>query len=1206
MSILSRIFVVLFVVSLAACNGGSSGEDPVPAQTSDIDGDGIVDSEDPDIDGDGRNNDQDAFPNDKDEWADLDGDGTGDNSDPDRDGDSRNNDVDAFPDDKDEWSDLDGDGTGDNSDPDRDGDTRNNDQDAFPDNKDEWADLDGDGTGDNSDPDRDGDTYNNDSDVFPDDKDEWADLDGDGAGDNSDPDIDGDGLLNDDDPEPRVPLIAVSIDQPASLITVASSPITVVGSSPNPDATITVNGQTVTLTDGAFTTQVAIQEGHNVIEVRALKNNLVATDTISVSLDATPPNVTVESHVDGETVSEADVTITGLINDIVRGTIEEDQAQVTVNGVEASISNRSYSANLTLTEGSNTIEVIGVDQVGNSASVSFSLTYEKPTGRRLVVKSGRSQEAIITSVLDSPLQVQVLDENEQPVSEETVVFRVIQGAGNVGADETNEGRAVIVETDQDGLAQTKFRLGYRVGVDNHKVRAAVVGFENEVVFAASATSEIGNKLSVNSGNNQRGSVGQVLPEPFVVVVTDNGANVVKDARVEFSVVSGGGQFKDSEGQKVETLTVVTDSDGRATAEYILGSVVGIDAQRVSALLLDGPEGETINAGFTATAFVPADPGETKISGVVLDNQDLPIPGVTVRVDGTVRQAVTDDEGQFEITQVPVGPVHLVADGSTATVPGEFPSLAYNLVTISGVDNPLSAPIYMVKLNTENAVAVGAEYAVLELAEYPGFKLEIAKDSVTFPDGATEGLISVTSVNASKVPMAPPNGMQPQFIVTIQPTGTRFDPPARLSLPNVDAHAAGAQVEMYSFDHDLEEFVSIGLGTVNEDGTVITSNPGVGVVKAGWHCGSQPAGQGCCGGSNGNNKGCPKCYNREGDNCNAGDCKPDDTQDPGEPCKKCSGGNIVNDDSKKPEGKDATCKKCENGEAVSDTNSNGLKCSEKATEFCYTCKNGSCGNNCDANPDKEQFTLKTGDLAGLGEIVDKIKYAKFPPFEVSDAGASLTLSGTRETGEKCCGLCSEGQPEKSQYTKYEGSYKFEAFIKIGFVGTSGGVYEWIGWTDYRLGLAYEIGPFLTVKGALGNSISYTQSECEEGNCLTVGVKGELGAQVDVGGSVRVGYDKWNYEECVRSRQSTEVDNARSPCFHKFKGVKAELWATGGSIVSAEIAISDCPTEDKCELVLGKTEGKVFYKATVDLGFFSWNKEDVLVKGTFAEGGKYSCK
>ncbi len=268
-------------------------------------------------------------------------------------------------------------------------------------------------------------------------------------------------------------------------------------------------------------------------------------------------------------------------------------------------------------------------------------------------------------------------------------------------------------------------------------------------------------------------------------------------------------------------------------------------QRVKATLLDGPAGQNITATFTASGFVTGEPGLTAITGTVLDNQDNPLPGVTISVDGTTRTGVTDAQGIFKISNVPVGPVHLIVDGSTTTATGEYPSLSYNLVTISGVDNPLSAPIYMVKLNTESMVYAGLQDAELILPKVPGFKLEVPAGSVTFPDGSKEGYLSVTVVNSSKVPMAPPNGMQPQFIVTIQPTGAKFDPPARLTLPNVDAHPAGAQVEMFSYDHDLEEFVAIGLGTVSKDSLTIQSNPGVGVVKAGWHCGAQPGGSGCC-------------------------------------------------------------------------------------------------------------------------------------------------------------------------------------------------------------------------------------------------------------------------------------------------------------------------------------------------------------------------
>lgn len=682
------------------------------------------------------------------------------------------------------------------------------------------------------------------------------------------------------------PDFSVRILSPESLETVGASPIAVTGTVSDTSVTLTVNGVTVMPDNtGAFSANVALDEGHNAIVARAIKGTQQVTDSISISLDMTPPFVTVESHVSGQTVYTPTVTVTGLINDIVRGTVEEVQATVTVNTVAAQISNRSYSAGpITLNPGANVIEVRGVDQVGNVDTESITLNYVVPSGPQLALVSGQGQTGSINQELSTPLTVRVLDEASNPVVGSPVVFRVVQGSGEVGLGSEEEGRAVVLESGADGVISTRFKLGARSGVGNHKVRASVVGYETEVIFNASATGNIGNKISVNSGNNQRGAVGQVLPEPLVAVVTDDGANVVSNARVEFRVDKGDGQLSGvGASTYASTFQTTTDSDGRATVEYKLGYLAGIDAQRITATLLDAPSDgaggvQLITAGFTATGFVPGDAGQTSISGVVLDNQDNPLPGVTLVVEGTGRQDVTDAQGQFKIEQVPIGPVHLVADGSTATAEGEFPTLSYNIVTIPGVDNPLSAPIYMVKLNTEEAALAGPTDVVLTLASNPGFKLEIARNSVTFPNGDREGLISVTSVNSSKVPMAPPNGMQPQFIVTIQPAGARFDPPARLTLPNVDGHAAGAQVEMYSYDHDLEEFVSIGLGTVSEDATVITSNPGVGVVKAGWHCGSQPSGQGCA-------HNCPVCQDCDG-NCN---CIPANNDPRLAECHTCENG-----------------------------------------------------------------------------------------------------------------------------------------------------------------------------------------------------------------------------------------------------------------------------------------------------------------------------
>ncbi|MCP4983156.1 MAG: hypothetical protein GY935_21985, partial [Gammaproteobacteria bacterium] len=191
-----------------------------------------------------------------------------------------------------------------------------------------------------------------------------------------------------------------------------------------------------------------------------------------------------------------------------------------------------------------------------------------------------------------------------------------------------------------------FQLGQRAGVGNHKVRARVVGYEDEVIFYASATPNIGNKLSVNSGNNQRGGVHQPLPAPFIVAVTDEGANVVAGARVRFEMTVGGGHFQNDQ----TIYQVITDSDGRASAHLTLGGITGLDRQTVKATLIDAPAGQNITAGFSASGFESGDPGDTTITGLVLNNQDQPLEGVTIRVDGSSRQAVADAAGIFTITE----------------------------------------------------------------------------------------------------------------------------------------------------------------------------------------------------------------------------------------------------------------------------------------------------------------------------------------------------------------------------------------------------------------------------------------------------------------------------------------------------------------------------------------------------------------------------
>src|SRR5438874_3038118 len=211
---------------------------------------------------------------------------------------------------------------------------------------------------------------------------------------------------------------------------------------------------------------------------------------------------------------------------------------------------------------------------------------------------------------------------------------------------------------------------------------------------------------------------------------------------------------------------------------------------------------------------------------------------------------------------------LLVDGSTAQRPGSYPSLEYDMVTVSGQNNTVGNSIYLLPLNATNQLCVTATTGggTLTIPEAPGFSLTFGPDQVTFPGGSKSGCVSVTVVHGDKVPMVPGFGQQPRFIVTIQPSGAVFNPPAPITLPNVDGLRPREVTEMYSFDHDIGSFVAIGTGVVSDDGLLIRSSPGVGVMKAGWHCGGDPA-------ASGSVADCPVCKW-----CQGSSCVPDPAQE----------------------------------------------------------------------------------------------------------------------------------------------------------------------------------------------------------------------------------------------------------------------------------------------------------------------------------------
>ena len=707
----------------------------------------------------------------------------------------------------------------------------------------------------------------------------------------------------------------IAITSPANGAYVITPVLTLHGSVGDSAAQVKINGIATPLSDRNFAASVPLNEGPNILNaVAANSNGTTSTASVLVTLDTTAPKVEIYSPAAGGSTGAATVTVSGLVNDIVVGTVNPQQATVVVNGIRAEVLNRTFVArDVPLNVGANAIQAVATDRAGNRATTSLNLLRTAPGLATLAVESGNNQRAGVGTALPAPLVAKLVNSQGAPEVNKPVVFRVIGLDGTLAASSGVAGAAAVaVNTDAQGLARAWFRLGSRAGAGNNLVEASAAGVGSTADFVASGSPGSAQLVVVDSGNNQYGVVGQTLPFPLIAIVTDASNNRLQGVPVTFKVIGGGGGFGAA---RSPTLQATSDGDGRVAASLFLGPEPGVNNNVVEVSFAGNSGGK---AAFTATAMVPGPASETRISGVVLDNSNQPLQGVTMRllhithgnasnIPQEMAPAVrTDAQGQFTMTGVPVGVFKLMADGGTAQRAGVWPTLDFDMITVSGRDNTLGMPIFLPEINPANRVCVNeATGGTVTIPEVPGFALVIAPGSATFPGGSRSGCVSVTPVNIDKVPMAPGFGQQPRFVVTIQPAGTHFSPAARMTMPNVDGLAPRAVTEMYSYDHDLASFVAIGSATVSADGSTITSDVGSGVIKAGWHCGGNPNTAGSAGT-------CPSCQKCEGASCVA---------DPGQTPPQVSP-------------TDCKAEVCRNGSVFSEN-----KDSEKTDEDCKECKDG---------------------------------------------------------------------------------------------------------------------------------------------------------------------------------------------------------------------------------------------------------------------------
>lgn len=720
-------------------------------------------------------------------------------------------------------------------------------------------------------------------------------------------------------------------------------PISLTGTLSRPVMSVTINQQQALLSADRMAFSFAnffLHEGTNLLSVNAIDEmGRSGSAQRTVYVDQTAPLLQIEGPVADAITSAATVDVRGIVNDAIEpgyGIVEPSVTVLTPDGalVQAEVSDRYFIArDVPIELGQSELTVQARDSFGNTRIQSTDITRISAGSDRLTLLSGDRQVAQIDSVAEHPFEVVALRADGLPWGDAVVHFDVLRGSGSLRlqsdvptlVDGLQAARNLEVATDASGQARVWMKLGREAGASGNMLRAWIEGSSDEVIFTATGSRTAPAWVLVNGmAGAQYAQTSSQPVEALSVVVIDSERNAIPAIGVQFSIELGDARFTEASapGGVVDadgaTFTVMTDRNGVASARPFIGPSASTVHVRARAVL----ENSLFGAADFQIIVLERKAGPTQFSGVVMDHAGLPLEGVILSIGRTSLSALSDVDGKFLFeNQVPEGKIDLHVDGTALRIERagqtlQYPGLHFETAIVQGQLNQLPHPIYLPSVNLAQAQIVGGNEDVrLTIPGMDGFAMIVKANSVTFPDGSRQGPLVVTPVNGDRLPMVPPGGFATfgALAWTIQPTGTRFDPPIEVHIPNTSGLRRGDSLPIVQWDHDLATFVPMGRGTVSEDATRIVSDPGSGITKAGWGGGPPPVPPNCGTSSPPSCRGaqcsdCPDCQVRgqaAGQQCPS--CRPDLLKlgkecNTNNYCRRCnSNGSCVPDPTRFPEG-----------------------------------------------------------------------------------------------------------------------------------------------------------------------------------------------------------------------------------------------------------------------------------------------------------------
>ncbi|MEP6016980.1 MAG: collagen-binding domain-containing protein [Paracoccaceae bacterium] len=226
--------------------------------------------------------------------------------------------------------------------------------------------------------------------------------------------------------------------------------------------------------------------------------------------------------------------------------------------------------------------------------------------------------------------------------------------------------------------------------------------------------------------------------------------------------------------------------------------------------------------------VPADAGETALSGLVLDAQDFangiqtPIADVSVRLAGAGVSTSTDLVGRFDFTNLVGGSDTLQVVPDNSVLPIAYSSESRAVRVTDNQSQDLIDAILLTRLEDGCADVVPGIDTILDSA-VSGVRVEIPADSVFDQSGNPyTGQVCLGSLPQQTKHAGFDDGTQACQIYALDAQNAVFNQGLSISAPNVDTLPVGARTTLWQLQEGFGRFAAIGRGDVDPAGTSVTA------------------------------------------------------------------------------------------------------------------------------------------------------------------------------------------------------------------------------------------------------------------------------------------------------------------------------------------------------------------------------------------------